>query len=215
LLPEAGYRHLAAALALVLGLLPSPGHGATFHYQAFLAGLEVGTAQIEVELDLRRYTVTGRARSRGAMDALSPWRARFEAVGRYGPAAVAGEWFGYRAEEPDRIRQVWVSGGVLREIRDGQRRDDRQAFPGADLLTALFVAPRCPPTRQLHSGRSGYRLSDGAAAGDRCSYRVTDDEGGAYRVRFAFGDRQGLRVPLRIEVEGMLTGQLVLVDRPQ
>jgi len=56
LLPEAGYRHLAAALALVLGLLPSPGHGATFHYQAFLAGLEVGTAQLEVELDLRRYT---------------------------------------------------------------------------------------------------------------------------------------------------------------
>lgn len=215
MLPEAGYRLRAAGPALLLGLLPSLGYGATFHYQAFLAGLEVGTAQVEVALETPRYTVTGRARTRGAMEALSPWRARFEAVGRYAPEEVEGEWFGYRAEEPDRIRQVWVSDGVLREIRDGRRRDDRPAFPGADLLTALFVAPRCPPTRELHSGRSGYRLSDGIVAGDRCSYRVTDDEGGLYRVRFDFGDRQGLRVPLRIEVEGMLTGQLVLVDRPQ
>jgi len=196
-------------------MLPGPAAAASFHYQAYLAGLEVGTARIDVQLDDADYTVTGRARTRGAMEALTAWRARFEAVGRHGPAGVAPEWFGYTAEEPGRVRQVWVTDGLLHEIRDGRRRDDRPAFPGADLLSALFVQPRCPARRDLHSGRSGYQLTDGRVADGRCSYRVTDDEGGAYRVLFEFGTRQGLQIPVRIDVQGMLTGQLVLMDGPQ
>jgi len=191
-------------------------------YQAFLAGTKAGTAQVALEQDPHRYSVAGRARSGGLLEALNPWRAQFQATGTWVDGAPQLNHYHYTESDKRKRREVTVSQGQLRVVKNGKLRAEIDALPGMDILSALFVEPRCHQALQLHTGRHGYQLRNqdsqqragGPQNGDHqlCAYTVKDDDGEEYKVAVTFAELSGYRVPIRINISGVLSGALTLVD---
>ncbi len=185
---------------------------ATFEYQAYIGGLKAGHATVHVDLDQEFYEVSGSARAEGLVDALGSWYTKFSTTGKF----VAGnaELIEYRyLEKGDhKRRDVSVRDGELRVIKNGKERPLRPAFPGVDVLTALYINPNCEEEKQLHSGRHWYVLKRIGPDADVCRYHVIDDDGDSYDAEFVYGERENLIIPVSITISGFLTGRMVLVE---
>ncbi|MFK7914351.1 MAG: DUF3108 domain-containing protein [Pseudomonadales bacterium] len=191
-------------------------------YEASIAGAPAGVATVAVARSAQLYRIAGQARATGLLDALSPWRARFWAAGDLVDGVPAPRTYRYVERGRDKRRDVTVSDGLLTVIKNDKQRPTRPSLPGLDVLTALFVEPRCAESLRLHTGRHGYRLQTAAAAASlpetktsaasRCSYRVVDEDQDSFKAQLQFGPVNGHQVPTRIAVTGALSGVMELTD---
>lgn len=183
-------------------------------YEAYLGGALAGTARLALSQDAQSYSVVGSAKSKGLMDSFNPWRAQFEARGTVANGLPQLDQYHYVESDNRKLREVTVSDGQLRVVKNGKLRAELDALPGMDILTALFVEPSCDPALDLHTGRRGYRLvspSESAnGVADTCRYTARDEDGDKTEVSIEFVRVGELRVPRVIELSGFLSGRLKL-----
>ncbi len=184
----------------------------TLRYQGFVAGVPVGEATVSVSVGGGRYRVEGSARSNGWLRGFTDWRNRFRAHGRLAGPVPAPTEFTYTEQDRDKRRTVMVRDGMLQVTKNGKRRPKRPSALAPDVVTALFVQPRCQGDQTLHTGRHVYRLSQLNGGAGTCRYAVVDDDGDRFEVEVTLAERGELVVPERITVSGWLTGRIELVE---
>lgn len=182
----------------------------TLHYRAFVAGAPVGEASITLSLGDGGYEISGEARSDGWLEGFSDWRNRFFARGGRRDAGPVLREFRYRETDGDERRDVVVRSGVLQVTKNGRERPQRTAPAGPDLISALFVEPRCRDEQAVHTGRHSYRLRRLDTGPAACRYRVLDEDDETFRMDLVLGRYAGVIVPRRITVHAWLTGWVEL-----
>ena len=209
---------LCFAFSAMAGTEPSTA-AALLRYDAFVGGAKVGEARIHVVIDGGSYQIQGSARTRGLLDTFSNWRNRFSARGGIAKARGGLEdrgilplSFSYLEKDRDKRREVLVQEGTLRVVKNGKVRATRPAPAGFDVLTGLFVLQSCAGDQLLHTGRHHYRLTRLESKPGRCRYVVMDDDEDRYEVSVAFTNRGGIVVPHRVDVDGFLSGTVLLRD---
>jgi hypothetical protein len=158
------------------------------------------------------YRVSGLATSTSWLSAFASWRNEFRAHGRLDGGKPELAEFAYLEESRRSRREVAVRDGTLREVKDGRRRRNRPSPEGTDVLSALFVAPRCDADQVLHTGRHVYQLTVVKPIEQGCRLLVTDSDGDRYDLERKLAERGGLLVPERISVHTWLTGWVQLVS---
>lgn len=192
----------------------------TLHYDAFLAGIRIGTATVTIHRDARRYGIEGEAAVRGVASLFSDWQSRFYAHGQIQDHRPKMTSYGYDEREGKRHRVLRLSNGKTRQTRNGRLGPARPAPDGLDVLTAFFIEPACWDTQLVHTGRSSYRIEgtrnpSAPTANDpspriRCEFLVRDEDGDQRRVHVIFDTRDGLLVPARLRIGGLLRGTIRL-----
>jgi hypothetical protein len=201
---------LTAAVAAADTALPD-AVGTVLQYRAFVAGAPVGEAEVEVSVEDGSYRVAGQATSNSFLSAFSPWRNDFTALGTVDGDGRETAEFAYLEHNGRNSRDVTVRDGIVRVYKNGKARSEQPSPSGHDVLSALFVAPRCDRDQVLHTGRHVYRLQRLASDDGWCRFQVSDDDGETFEVELQFGRRAGLVVPERITVRAWLTGWIELV----
>jgi len=204
----------AAAAESIADPVDADGGDTTLRYQAYVAGALVGDATITVAIMGDRYQVVGDARSTGVLKRFSKWQNRFAAHGVLDDAGSSPRAFYYTERNRSKVRDVAVRDGTLHVTKNGKQRAEREAPDGHDVLSALFVSPRCDEARLLHTGRYLYRLERLEYDGESCRYRVTDEDDDSYEIELQLTRVNGLLVPGRIVVHAWLTGSVELADPP-
>lgn len=185
---------------------------ATFRYEAFVGAVRAGEAVVEIRTTKEGYEVRGRAKSKGLWEAISRWRARFSVAGIFGKKAPEPQRYYLFQKDDKKKREVTVQDGMLQYTKNGRQRPRRPAFPGADVLTALFIDGECRATVTIHTGRHGYELKRLGEAQESCRYHVVDEDGDEFDAEIRFAERHGLIVPVSIDVNGTVRGHMRLVD---
>lgn len=205
---------LIGIIFTILAVSPASAETLQLRYEAFVGGAQAGSARLALSQTTQGYSIVGSARSKGLMDSLNPWRAQFEAKGTLVDGLPSLEQYHYVESDNRKLREVTVSDGQLRVVKNGKLRAEHKALPGMDILSALFVEPSCEAALELHTGRHGYRLESTAAessdTAERCRYVAQDDDGDKYRIAIEFVQLGGVRVPRVIEVSGFLSGRMQL-----
>jgi len=207
----------SAASSAEIAALPDPQAAvddgeASLRYQAFVAGAQVGEAEVNVSVANGVYRVDGDARSNGWMKGFTRWRNRFSATGRIAGTGKEPAEFSYTESDRDKHRHVIVRDGTLQVTKNGRERPPRQSPDVPDVVSALFVLPHCRGDQVLHTGRHVYRLSEVERRAGGCRYEVTDDDDDTFEVDVELARRQGLLIPKKITVHAWLTGWIELVD---
>lgn len=202
------------------------GNGLALRYEAYIAGVNAGQANLQVSRSGTTYQVAGTARSLGLWESIQRWRAQYSVTGelvREAPASAQsaalstqllpkpGHFFSLQTT-PKKRREIHIEEGVLKETKNRKVRDPRPAQTGYDLLSALFFLPSCHSQARIHTGRDGYEFTRTGEAGEGCSYKVLDEEGAAYRLELTYQQIAGLNVPNVIGVRGPLPGRMVLTE---
>ncbi len=198
----------------ILAWQPASAETVQLHYEAYLGSALAGSARLALSQDGQNYSVVGSAKSKGLMESFNPWKAQFETRGVLVEGVPQLEQYHYVESDNRKLREVTVSDGQLRVVKNGKLRAELAALPGMDILSALFVEPTCEPVFDLHTGRRGYHLvntrsgDDGAA--ETCAYSASDEDGDRYQVSIEFVRVGALRVPRVIELSGFLSGRMKL-----
>ncbi len=183
-----------------------------FRYQAFVGPAEAGEATVRLELSDTGYEVSGRAKAKGLVQLFSEWRTEFLVRGLMDKGKRLLQSFWYFERAPRKAREVKVENGELHVVKNGKPRAAKPAPPGDDMLSALFVHPRCEEELELNTGRKQYHLQRTSEHPQRCDYEITRGDGDRYNASVEFGTVDELRVPVRILLRGSLSGRLELVD---
>lgn len=219
--------------------VPKPASIANLAYDAFVAGIPAGEARLSLarrELPARgaasfSYKVTGTARSKGLWESIQKWRAEYSVDGEVhqqvkteglSRVVLPGHFYSLQTT-PKKRREIHIEDGVLKETKNNKVRDPRPAQTGFDLLSALFFLPACHPEVRVHTGRDGYtmrRVEPLVPAQDqldsrpimRCSYAVTDEEGGSYKMTLVYKRLGEFVVPVDISAQGPVSGRMVLAE---
>ena len=201
---------LGAVAAHIAGAV---GNVETLRYEGFVAGVKAATATVHVRRGPDGYEVLGDAEARGIARLFGDWRSDFFAVGRLVGATPELVEYGYVEREGRKYRDVYLSEGLVRVIKNGNPRPTHPVLPGVDVLTAAFIRPTCDARQVLHTGRRSYRLSRiGQAIDGGCRYLVVAGDGDRYKVRIQYGAVGALTVPVRFTVAGFPQGKIILVD---
>jgi len=209
-LNDAASRAIFIAL-LALLLSASPTRAATLHYDAYLSGLPIGSAIVEIERTEHAYRVSGTASSQGVAHLFSDWHSDFLAAGRLHNGDPILTDYAYDEREKAKHRVLWLSEGTVRHVKNDQVRPSHPVRTGTDILTAFFIQPDCWADRQLHTGRYSYRVTgrpSRQAAG--CHFEVTDSDGDRTRIHVLFGQHEGRRIPIEVRSKGLIRGRITL-----
>lgn len=202
---------LAARAETVPPATPEAHDRAVLRYRGFLAGAPIGEAEVEVVVADGGYRVDGDARSNGWLDNFSRWRNRFSANGLLDGVVKAPASFSYTETSRDKHRHVVVQDGTLQVTKDGLEREPKPAPDGPDVVSALFVEPRCEPDLVVHTGRHAYRLHRLDHGETHCRYAVTDEDDERFEIGLVLARHDNLLVPEKITVHGWVTGSIELV----
>jgi hypothetical protein len=197
-------------LLITIGLLSPSLAAATYHYEAYFAGLRVGSAIVEVDRDSLRYQIKGSAAARGVATFFSDWQSEFYATGVFADSAPELLTYGYDERERKKRRILRLADGTVETTRNGKARPAMPVLDGLDVLTAFFIVPACWDTQVVHTGRYNYRLDGRRARQEGCDFQVRDDDGDRSRVNIRFGEHQGHLVPTRLSTGVLLKGRIIL-----
>jgi hypothetical protein len=203
-------RPTSAAL-LILALVSLPTSAATLHYDAYLSGIPVGSAVVEIDLDVHAYRISGVAHSLGVAHLFSDWRSDFLAAGHLQDHIPMLTAYAYDERESTKRRVLWLTDGKVRHVKNDQVRPAHPVRSGADILTAFFLQADCWREKTLHTGRFDYRIRGrpSSRAGG-CYFELQDSDGDRSRFHVRFGRHQGLRVPIEASTRGLLRGRIKL-----
>jgi hypothetical protein len=205
----------ACLYILTLSLSSSPAISATLIYDAFLSGVPVGTAHIELTRTEHDYRIAGTAQAGGPAHLFSNWQSDFHAAGQINAGLPELRTYAYDERERKRQRVLWLQDGTVQQVKNDQVRATLPALSGTDVLTAFFMDPGCWPDRLLHTGRFNYQARGRPAKQpDSCLFRITDDDGDEVRVHVRFGTRHRLRIPITVSTRGPLRGSIRLRAEP-
>jgi len=199
-------------LAFWLWLPSTAALGATFIYEGYVAGVRVGSATVKLAIADARYQVSGNAAADGVVEWFSDWRSEFAALGQLEADAPILSEYAYTQHDGKSRREVRVRDGRVRYRKNQRPPRNSPAFDSPDLLTALFVQPRCKARWWVNTGRRNYRLERRAADPDVCRYEVFDRHEESFRIDLVLGQRNGLTIPVAMTVRGLVRARLVLVD---
>ena len=211
------YRLLYPLCLILLALILTPGfsRAASFHYDAYLSGVPIGSAVVLIELDAQDYRISGTASSQGVAHLFSDWRSDFLAAGTVSAGHPMLSAYAYDEREKKKHRVLWLSEGTVRQVKNGRVRPAHPKHAGMDVLTAFFLQADCWKERQLHTGRYSYRVTGRQSAKqDGCHFEITDSDGDRNRVHVRFGEHNGWRVPIEATTRGLLRGRILLRDQP-
>jgi hypothetical protein len=181
------------------------------HYDAFLSGIPIGSAVVEISISDHAYRVSGTASSQGVAHLFSDWRSDFLAAGRFQHEKPVLTSFAYDEREKKKHRVLWLSADTVRHVKNGLVRASHPVQGGTDILTAFFLQADCWNERQLHTGRYDYRVTGRPSSEtDGCHFEVSDEEGDRSRFHVRFGEQDGLRVPIEARTKGLLRGRIKL-----
>jgi hypothetical protein len=202
---------LGACLWLVCGCSAA----ATLVYEGFVAGIRVGSATVEVAIVDGHYQISGSAAADGVVDWFSDWRSEFTAIGQLTGNRPTPTQYAYSQYDGKSHREVRVRGGEISYRKNGRPPRQSAAFDTPDLLTALFVYPRCPERRWINTGRRNYRVERRSWEQGVCHLEVFDRHNDGVKVDLILGRRFGLSVPTALIVHGLVRARLVLVEGPR
>ena len=209
-------KSLIVIFIALLVVRPAAAETVHLHYEAYLGGALAGSARLALRQDAQSYSVVGSAKSKGLLESFNPWKAQFESRGAFVEGLPELEQYHYVESDNRKLREVTVSAGQLRVVKNGRLRAELAALPGMDILSALFVEPGCEAVMDLHTGRHGYHLVNTqtalSGAMDTCKYRARDDDGDRYQVSIEFVRIGTVRVPRVIELSGFLSGRMKLAS---
>ena len=202
--------------ALAMCLACAGADAFELHYQGYIAGMKAGTAKVTVEVVDGEYRVAGNVKTKGFWNKIAPWRAIFSAQGKFEDGRADPSRFDYTEASPKKHRTVKVVDGTLEQVKNGERRPDRDAHEGIDVVSAIWITSICDQDLRLHNGRHFFVLSrtewnfeDDAEV---CHYDIVDDDGDHAKGRIRLETRLGHRVPVKIELRDGLRSTLKLVD---
>ncbi len=198
---------LAAALSLT-----GTARAVTFTYEGYVAGVRAGSATVEVVIADGHYHVSGSATARGVVDWFSDWHSEFTALGQLSGQRVLASQYVYTQTDGSSRREVRVRDGQVTYLKNERPPRVSRAFATRDLLTALFVEPRCHDVWWVNTGRRNYRLERRSADAGVCRYEVFDRHEDSFEIDLVLADRFGLTVPVSLTVHALVRGRLVLVD---
>jgi hypothetical protein len=215
-----------AVLGMLLVALTGAAQATTLHYGAYLAGIQVGEGRVEIRLDADRYRIDGHAAALGLLRAATQWQSAFSATGAIEAGAVVPHTYHYATtRRGDRSRTTRIVHGVVDTFSNGRHRRTLEAPDALDVLSALFFPGECATLDVAHTGTSTYRLTlrqhEVSATPaqshyvERCAFDVVDDEGNRHQIDVRMGEVNGHRFPVRIDVGGVVTGTVRLIDEPQ
>ena len=209
-------RRMRRCLVLALCLVPAlaMGQSVALKYDAFIGVAHAGEIRVQVARDAQSYQVRGQARARGLVELLKDTRGWFSAAGRLESGQPLPETYEYYQKDKSKERFISVAGGQLTYVKDGASRPPVAALPGTDLVTALWVEPRCEDLTEVHTGRSAYAFTLLEQAEGVCRFRVKEDDEDEppFSLDVEYGERGGVRVPVSIRSTGGWAGRIVLVE---
>lgn len=182
-----------------------------FHYEAFIGGTLAGVVVVDVVRDEAGYEVNGTAETIGFWRSIDDWQAEFNAAGRMVEGVAVVDRYVLLEKNDRKDQQVVVSDGQLFVTKNGEPRAPKDAHPGVDLLTALWVVASCVDAADLHNGRHGYAVARTLQDDGTCRYDVENDDGDSYSANVKFAEHGGYPVLERMVVNRLVGTRLQLV----
>ncbi len=201
--------------ALLLVVAPVWAQQTTLGYDAFVGDSKVGGAEVRIETDAARYSITGEAWTVGIAHFMTQWRSIFSSTGRLADSGPINDGFRFIEKARNKVKDVLFSDGQMTYTRNGQPR--RVELPNSlDLLTALFVTRDCAAAgSEIHNGKDRFSLKllerqslpeSASGATERCSFELRDEDQERIDATVWLGQIAGLTVPVRVDLSGALKG---------
>lgn len=207
----------AFPIFLLLLTLPVAVASASVHilqYEAFIAGVRVGGATVEVQRDSNTYRISGSAAVVGTAHLFSAWHSDFRAKGRFRNGKPTLLRYSYVEQDRKKVRALTLGDGEVHQVKNEKVRPVGQILDGVDVLTAFFIDPSCQSDQLVHTGRYNYRINGHPSSVEGgCDVEVRDTDGWQRRVHVVFGDHAGIRVPLRMTTRRFPGGTIILKDQ--
>lgn len=182
-----------------------------FHYEAFIGGTLAGVVVVDVVRSADDYEVNGTAETIGFWRSIDDWQAEFNAAGRMIEGEAVADRYVLLEKNDRKDQQVVVADGQLFVTKNGEARAPKDAHPGVDLLTALWVVASCVDAADLHNGRHGYSVARTLQDDGSCRYDVENDDGDSYSANVTFAEHGGYAVLERMVVNRLVGTRLQLV----
>ena len=212
-------------IIVLLALLPITVGATTtstrLNYDAFVGQMKVAQAEFEIHRVGEQFEIQGEARSVGMVNFLTKWRSLFAAAGRFVLGRPVADQYEVVQHKRDKEKRVALHDGVVNVERNGEDRGPRSRLDGTYLLSALFLSQDCEsPGRTIHDGKDPFQLrlistqsfeqptAEGVVL--QCEFEVLDEDNETARAVIKLIDREGLRIPLMMELTGAVEGKLQL-----
>jgi hypothetical protein len=211
-----------ARAAKILGLWvllgPLAAHATTLDYDAYMAGARVGGAEIIIERADDSYVIKGKAWAEGLFKWLTEWRSLFSASGRLENGSPVAEGYSLIERARNKVKELSLKDGALTYVKNGKLRTPQAPTSKMDLLSALFLPNGCDTSADIHNGKDQYTLTlkhaqvatsmPGATL--RCEFEVRDEDQQKIQAVVWLGERDGLTIPVQLDLAGALEGTLKL-----
>ncbi|MEZ5560567.1 MAG: DUF3108 domain-containing protein [Pseudomonadales bacterium] len=209
---------------VLLSLLPFAANATTtthLNYDAFVGHKKVARAEFQIMRAGEEFEIQGEARAVGIANALTKWRSLFVAAGRFILGQPVAEKYEVVQKKRNREKRIELRDGVVSYERDGEDRGPRPKLDGMYLLSALFLSRDCDsPGQTIHDGKDPFQLHlVGTRAFDQptpdgvvlqCEFEVVDEDNESAHAVVKLIEREGLKVPLEMELSGAVEGKLQL-----
>ena len=206
----------AIVVALLLVAAPVWAQETTLGYDAFIGAAKVGGAEVKIETDAARYSISGQAWTVGVANFMTHWQSIFSSTGRLEDSGPINDGFRFVERARNKVKELLFSDGQLTYIKNGELRPAPAVPNSLDLLSALFVARDCAAAgSEIHNGKDRYSLkllarqslpvSDSGAT-ERCTFELRDEDQERIDATVWLGQIAGLIVPVRLDLRGALEG---------
>ncbi len=208
----------AKILGLCLLLGPLAAQATTLDYDAYVGKSRVGGAEITIERQADSYLIRGRAWAEGLFKFLTKWRSHFTATGRLEGGAPLPEGYSLIEQARNKVKEISLKNGEMTYVKNGRKRAPRTLSSKLDLLSALFLPNGCDTSPNIHNGKDQFYLkltraeqaTELPGATLRCEFDVRDDDNQQIRAVVWLGERDGLTIPVQLDLAGALEGTLKL-----
>jgi hypothetical protein len=204
---------LVAALLFVA--MPGWAQETTLTYDAFVGDAKVGGAEVKIETDASRYSISGEAWTVGIAHFMTKWRSLFSSTGRLADSGPINDGFRFIEKARNKVKDVLFSDGQMTYTKNGEPRP-AEVPHSLDLLSALFVARDCAAAgSEIHNGKDRFSLKllarqslpkSASGATERCSFELRDEDQERIDATVWLGQIAGLTVPVRVDLSGALEG---------
>jgi hypothetical protein len=205
----------AVVATLLLVAVPGWAQETTLSYDAFVGDSKVGGAEVKIETDATRYSITGEAWSVGFAHFMTKWRSMFSSTGQLADSGPINDGFRFIEKARNKVKDVLFSDGQMTYTNNGQPRPVEVPH-SLDLLSALFVARDCAAAgSEIHNGKDRFSLKllarqslpkSASGATERCTFELRDEDHERIDATVWLGEIAGLTVPVRVDLSGALEG---------
>jgi hypothetical protein len=207
----------------LMSLLPLTAAATTthLHYDAFVGQTKVAQAEFQIRRAGEEFEIEGEARSVGVVSFLTRWRSLFAAAGRFVLGQPVAEQYEVVQQNRKKEKRIELRDGVVRYQRNGEERAPRPQLDGTYMLSALFLSNDCESVGStIHDGKDRMQLElistrsidqpaeDGVVL--QCEFNIVDEDNDSTRAIVRLIAREGLTIPLEMELSGAVEGKLQL-----